>query len=75
MTNPCQECHDLKRNLVIAAGEHRSLKERTVGRHVSAPERRRLHRLLTEASVARQELEAHWAICKERTPATQEGMP
>lgn len=65
MTNTCTECQDLKRTLVIVAGEHRSMKERTRGRHISPPERRRLHRLLTEASLARHLLESHRAICKE----------
>jgi hypothetical protein len=65
MTNTCTECQELKRALVKVAGEHRGMKERTRGRHISPPERRRLHRLLTEASMARHQLEAHYEICKE----------
>lgn len=64
----CTECAELKRNLVRIGGEHRGLAERTRGRHVSAPERRRLTQLRTQAAMARHELVTHQQTCEEGTP-------
>jgi len=64
----CAECSELKRNLVRVAGEHNSLAIKARGRHISAPERRRLQQLRTQAAMARHELKAHQLTCKEGTP-------
>ena len=61
----CAECSELKRNLVRVAGEHQTLATKARGRHVSAPERRRLHQLRTQAVIARHELKDHQLTCQE----------
>lgn len=61
----CTECNELKRAYVSISSEAKSLAERTRSRHPSAPERRRLHRLKTDAYVAKQVMENHISACQE----------
>jgi len=61
----CTECQELRRNLVTVTSEHNQLVERTKSRHPSPPERRRIHRLKTDAHIARELLQNHQAVCKE----------
>jgi predicted nucleotidyltransferase len=61
----CAECNELRRNLIAVTSEQRQLVDRTRARHASAPERRRIHRLKTDAHIARELLQNHLAICEE----------
>lgn len=60
----CTECNELKRHYISVSSEVRSLTERTRSRHPSPPERRRLHRLRTDAYIAKELMENHLAGCE-----------
>lgn len=63
--NGCTECQELKRHLVQLGGEHTTLATKARGRHISAPQRRRLQQLRTQVTLARQELQNHQLTCTE----------